>query len=158
MKGHFTTGIFHLATVQPVRLVSKLDNMVLSLVKADRNDRTNVVVYSKEENDQKQLWQLKAAEKDEAGKTTYYYVVNQHSGKVLHVTSDDKPKWRVVQFAEQGKDNQKWRLESAKDGSYYLVAKHSGNVLHVTGTGEGTDVIEDTKDLSDNQKWNIEFT
>ena len=158
VKGHFTTGIFHLATVQPVRLVSKLDNMVLSLVKADRNDRTNVVVYSKEENDQKQLWQLKAAEKDEAGKTTYYYVVNQHSGKVLHVTSDDKPKWRVVQFAEQGKDNQKWRLESAKDGSYYLVAKHSGNVLHVTGTGEGTDVIEDTKDLSDNQKWNIEFT
>ncbi|WP_445249566.1 RICIN domain-containing protein [Microcoleus sp. OTE_8_concoct_300] len=160
VKGYITTAIFHFSTIISVRLVSKLDNMVLSLVKADRNDRTNVVVYSKEENDQKQLWQLKAAEKDEAGKTTYYYVVNQHSGKVLHVTSGDKPNWRVVQFAQQGNDNdnQKWRLESAKDGSYYLVAKHSGNVLYVTGTGEGTDVIEHTKDLSDNQKWNIEFT
>lgn len=161
VKGHLTTGIFHLSTIIPVRLVSKLDDMVLSLFKADRNDGTNVLVSSKEKNDQRQLWQLKVAEEDKAtGKTTYYYVVNQHSAKVLHVTSDKTPKWRVVQFAEKGNDNdnQKWRLESAKDGSYYLVAKHSGNVLHVTGTGEGADVIEHTKDLSDNQKWNIEFT
>jgi hypothetical protein len=163
VKGHFTTGIFHLATVQPVRLVSKLNNKVLSIVVDDPDDLkdgANVVVSSKNENNKRQLWKLKAAEKDKDGKTTYYYVVSQHSNKVLHVTSDQKRKCHVVQFGEKvnDNDNQKWRLESAKDGSYYLVAKHSGNVLHVTGPGAGSDVIEHTKDLSDNQKWNIEFT
>jgi hypothetical protein len=157
LKGYIPEAIFELATIKPVRLVSKVDDMVLSLVRANLNDRTNVVVFSEEENDQTQLWQLQAAEKDEAGKTTYYYVVNQYSGKVLHVTNNQNDE-RVVQFTSNGGDNQKWKLKSDKDGYYFLEAKHSGNVLHVNDTGEGADVVAKPNELSDYQRWNIEFT
>lgn len=160
VKGHYTTGIFHLSTLQPVRLVSQVNNLVLSVSKESQgsNNRRNVVVSSKEKNNQRQLWRLQAAETDKDGKPTSYYVVSQDSGKVLHVLLDERPKWGVIEAAKvNDKDNQKWILESAKDGSYYLFNKQRTRLLTMNGTTEGADVIQDEEDHSDYQKWKIEF-
>lgn len=43
----------------------------------------------------------------------YYYIVVQHSGKVLDVADGNTEDGaKIIQWSETGSDNQKWKLEN----------------------------------------------
>lgn len=144
----YITTLKIISTFKPVRLVAKLSDMVLSVANASQGDGANVLQDLRKEKHPSQLWLLEAAGDG------YYYLVAQHSNKVLHVLPNRD---NVAQQTKDGSDNQKWKFESAKDDYYFLVAKHSGKVLHVDYDGEGANVHQHSKDDTDNQKWKIEI-
>jgi len=160
LKRNLTTGIFDLATIIPVRLVSKVvsspggKDLVLSVFDESTDD-SNVVVSQCKQDGKLQLWLLKAAEDG------YYYLEAQDSKMVLHVTNDPGDRGNVIARKYQGSENQKWKFNRDQDGYYYLEAKlnvlNKKVKLHVAARRAGADVIASSEESTDFQKWNIEF-
>jgi hypothetical protein len=74
------------------------------------------------------------AEKDDF-KNYYHILINRKSGKALDVRSGSVDNGAVViQFDQNGDDNQYWRFEEADTGYVHIFNKKSGKVLEVASS------------------------
>jgi putative hemolysin len=88
-----------------------------------------------------------------------YRLVNKNSGKVLEVAgSSATAGTKVQQYAWNGTDAQRWKIEITPDGYYKLTAQHSGQVLDVDAcsAANGAKVQQYTSFNNDCQKWRLE--
>lgn len=85
-----------------------------------------------------------------------YKIVNANSGKNLDVSgASAQDGASVIQWTDNGGDNQKWTL-SATDGGYYkIVNVHSGKNLDVyqASAADGSNVVQWTDNGGANQQW-----
>ncbi|AUX20351.1 Ricin B lectin [Sorangium cellulosum] len=90
------------------------------------------------------------------GATHAFKLVNRKSGKVMEVmngATDDGAS--VVQYADNGGDNQRWRLNYNGAGYFRLTNVGSGKVLDVPdhATDDGIALKQWTNNDGDNQAW-----
>ncbi|KEQ27776.1 hypothetical protein ET33_13970 [Paenibacillus tyrfis] len=86
----------------------------------------------------------------------FYKIVAVHSGKVLDVADNSYANGAyIVQWSDNGGNNQRWSIEPLGDGSYKIAAKHSGKVLDVkNGRSEDPAFLHQWPfQNTDNQKW-----
>ena len=90
--------------------------------------------------------------------TGYYRLVSVSSGKVLEVAgSSTADGAAVVQRADNGGENQQWRLKSTDGGYYELVNRGSGKALEVKGASKADKAAVDQSADSGaaHQQWKI---
>jgi hypothetical protein len=142
----------YIGTLKPFRLVIKKNLKLLTVDGADTAENANIFVSPENGDDPSQLWLLEAAGDDD-----YYYLVAQHSGKVLSGQAKGR---NVNQQQKNDSLQQQWKLEITGDGYYYLVAKKRSddNLVQVlSAPGQESNVIQSIKsDSDDGQKWTIE--
>jgi elongation factor Tu len=140
----------YIGTLKPFRLVIKKNLKLLTVDGADTEVRANIFVSPVNGDDPSQLWLLEAAGND------YYYLVAQHSGKVLSGQAKGR---NVNQQQKNDSLQQQWKLEIAGDGYYYLVAKKrsdDNSVQVFSAPGQESNVMQSIKSGSDGEKWKIE--
>ena len=82
-----------------------------------------------------------------------YKIINFNSGLALDVSqSSTVAGAAVLQYSDNGGDNQLWRLVRVSDGVYKLVNRHSGLVLGVSGAA-GASPTQQADDGSAGQQW-----
>ncbi|MGM0452350.1 MAG: alpha/beta fold hydrolase [Thermodesulfobacteriota bacterium] len=90
----------------------------------------------------------------------YYKITARHSGKALDVQYGSTANGAdIIQYSENGGDNQIWLLQYDPDADAYLVmAKHSEKCLDVRygATSNGTDACQWDWNDQENQKWEID--
>lgn len=81
-----------------------------------------------------------------------YEVVNRSSGLALDVSQSSMlPGAAVLQYSDNGGDNQLWRPVRVSNGVYKLVNRHSG--LALSGNAAGAALTQQTDDSSARQQW-----
>ncbi|SFR92828.1 alpha-galactosidase [Halomicrobium zhouii] len=87
-----------------------------------------------------------------------YIIENVNSGKLLDVyqngTADGDD---VIQWADNGGENQQWEAVRNADGSYHFLNVNSGKALAVEGggTADGDTVVQWGYDGGSNQHWDV---
>lgn len=87
-----------------------------------------------------------------------YKIRNQCSNRVLDVALVSRVNGaRVIQWTDNGGQNQLWKFVPTSGGYFKLVAQHSGKNLDVTGvrTADGTPVIQWSDNGGANQQWRV---
>ena len=87
-----------------------------------------------------------------------YKIRSQCSNRVLDVAGVSRQNGaRVIQWTENGGQNQSWKFIPTDSGYYKLIAQHSQKVLDVSGaqTADGTNVIQWSYGGRTNQQWRI---
>ena len=88
-----------------------------------------------------------------------YKVVNASSGFALDVSqSSVLPGGVLIQYSDNGGDNQIWHLTRAGGGAYTLVNRRSGLALAAPENAVGTRLTQQTADGSARQLWRLEPT
>ncbi len=93
--------------------------------------------------------------------SAYYHIVNRHSGLVMDVSGGSTTAGtNIIQWSNNGGDNQEWSLVSTSNGYYNLVNRHSGQLADVSGgsTTAGTNIIQWPSNGGDNQQWSLVST
>ena len=140
----------YIGTLKPFRLVIKKNLKLLTVDGADTEVGANIFVSPVNGDDPSQLWLLEAAGND------YYYLVAQHSGKVLSGQAKGR---NVNQQQKNDSLQQQWKLEITGDGYYYVVAKKrsdDNSVQVLSAPGQESNVMQSIKSGSDGEKWKIE--
>lgn len=90
---------------------------------------------------------------------SYYALVNRSSGRYIDVpgksTNNDV---QMIQWDNNGGDNQRWKLREAGNGYKYIISKHSNKALDVKGaTASGSAVVQYTyTEGNQSQQWKVE--
>ena len=90
--------------------------------------------------------------------SSYYYIVNRNSGKVLDVSgASTVPGGLIVQYTNNGSTHQQWLAVNVGSGYVKLVNRNSDLVLDVTGasTTEGVQIEQWTDNGGTNQQWSL---
>ena len=90
--------------------------------------------------------------------SSYYYIVNRNSGKVLDIANASTlPGGLLVQYTNSGGTNQQWLAVNVGGGYVKLVNRNSDLVLDVTGTSktQGVQVEQWTDNGGANQQWQL---
>ncbi len=91
---------------------------------------------------------------------TYYYIMNNYSGKVLDDTNWSTSNGTVMQQWSEvsGQTDQEWSFIPASSGFYYIMNRHSGKVLDDTNwsTSNGT-TVQQWSEVSGqaDQEWSL---
>jgi hypothetical protein len=83
---------------------------------------------------------------------------NENSGKIADVPGYSTANGtRIIQYADNGGNNQKWRLNYDAAGYFKLVNVHSGKLIDVTSgsTADGANIIQYTDNGGANQRWRL---
>ncbi|MEV7395107.1 RICIN domain-containing protein [Streptomyces sp. NPDC091215] len=91
--------------------------------------------------------------------TAYYHLISAHSGKVLDVNgSSTADGAAVIQYQDNGGENQEWQLKPTGDGYYELVNRNSGKVLTVkdASTADFAEIQQAADSGAANQQWRID--
>ena len=116
-------------------------------LEAEANARANTV--------QKTLASLSTRDaKPRAG--VFYLLMVNSSGQMLNVYGSSKVKGaEVIQWPNEGTENEKWMLVDAGGGYFYIVVKHSGQTLNVYGSSKepGAKVIQWPNEHTTNEQW-----
>jgi hypothetical protein len=87
-----------------------------------------------------------------------YKLISRSSGKALDVSQGSQADGgNVIQWTDNGGNNQKWTISDVGGGNYRLINVNSGKALDVNGgsQADGGDVIQWTYTGGNNQKWTI---
>lgn len=88
---------------------------------------------------------------------SYYKFINRNSGKALDVPGGNAANnTQLVQWEDNGNNNQQYRIIANSDGYYTIVNKGTNKALDNAGaTGDNSPVVEWDQSYSDNQKWKL---
>jgi len=101
-------------------------------------------------------WGVGAGGTDTFYPTAYYRLINRNSGQVVDVnnasTASAAP---VIQYYQNGANNQQWQLAATTNGYYKLTNRNSNQVLDVNGasTASAAPIIQYPSNTGPNQQW-----
>lgn len=124
---------------------------VLDVPGASVTDRTTVVQWEAT-GGPNQKWYLDLCGAD------VYRIIARHSGRVLDLLGPGPPGAPIQQYAWAAVDNQRWRIEEAKDGSAVIVSVWDPDlVLDVLGRSSenGTPIIAWHRSDGPNQRFQL---
>ena len=105
-----------------------------------------------------QQWTVTPVNSRIGGDFSYFYITNELASNLqLDVLNWSlSPGGEVILFSGGG-TNEQWYFQYAGDSYYYIINRHSGHCLEVSGggTNEGTQVIQNTINGSDQQLWRL---
>ncbi|WP_087943103.1 RICIN domain-containing protein [Clostridium cellulovorans] len=87
-----------------------------------------------------------------------YKLINRESGKALDVYNNSTENGAdVIQWSDNGQENQRWNIVDLGNGYYNVVNVHSGKFLDVDNksTADGANVLQWSSNGGYNQQWQI---
>jgi hypothetical protein len=90
--------------------------------------------------------------------TTAYQLVNGNSGGRVDVNNDSTAdSATIVQWSDNGQDDQLWTFGDGGGGNRTVVNKHSGKLVNIPGptTAQGTQLVQYHDDGNSNSRWRV---
>ena len=146
IKGAAYTGALGFSYRDYYALVNRADGLALDAAGAAQTSAA--VTVSARANGLSQQWSLRGV----GGGN--YKIINRGSGLALDVSqASTQPGAALLQYSDNGGDNQLWRPVLVKGGAYKLVNRHSGLVL--SGSAAGAAPTQQADDGSTGQQWQL---